>query len=151
MTRKIVMMLGLLLALSSVPAAAADVDDSPTPALPVAEAIVKPRPQIVPSLYVSLAVLQAFDGYSTLRGVRNGAREANPILGQAAGRPIAIWTLKAASTATTIYCAERLWRTSEELTGLRPTASRVALPTPPIVSSAEDAGGSSSLPLCWRR
>jgi len=111
MTRQIVMMLGLLLALSSVPAAAADVDDSPTPALPVAEAIVKPRPQIVPSLYVSLAVLQAFDGYSTLRGVRNGAREANPILGQAAGRPIAIWTLKAASTVTTIYCVERLWRT----------------------------------------
>jgi hypothetical protein len=110
MTRTIVMLGGFLLALSSVPAAAADVDDSPTTALPVAEAIVKP-PQIVPSLYVSLAVLQAFDGYSTLRGVRNGAREANPIIGHAAGRPMAIWTLKAASTATTIYCAERLWRT----------------------------------------
>jgi uncharacterized protein DUF5658 len=104
-------MFGVLLALGSVPAAAADMDDSPPAALPVAAAIVKPRPQIVPSLYVSLVVLQAFDGYSTLRGVRNGAREVNPIIEHAAGRPVAIWTLKAASTATTIYCAERLWRT----------------------------------------
>jgi hypothetical protein len=111
MTRKIVMMFGLLLALSSVRAAAADIDEVPVAAFPLAAAIVKPRPQIVPSLYVSFAVLQAFDGYSTLRGVRSGAREANPIIGHAAGRPMAMWTLKAASTATTIYCVERLWRT----------------------------------------
>jgi NAD(P)-dependent dehydrogenase (short-subunit alcohol dehydrogenase family) len=38
--------------------------------------------------------------------------------------------------------AERLWHASEELTGLRPSASRVGLLTAPIVS-AEDAGGSA--------
>jgi Domain of unknown function (DUF5658) len=110
MMPKIVTLLGLLLALSSVSAAAAGIDDSPAPDLPIATALVKPRPHIVPSLYVSLAVLQAYDGYSTLRGLRHGAREMNPIVAHAAGQPVVMWTLKAASTAATIYCAEQLWR-----------------------------------------
>jgi hypothetical protein len=59
---------------------------------------------------VSLAGLQAYDGYSTTRGVKNGATEANPLVGSLASQPAAFWTVKALSTVTTIYFAEQLWR-----------------------------------------
>ena len=68
------------------------------------------RPSALPAMYVSLAGLQAYDGYSTIRGVRNGATEANPLVGGLASQPAAFWTVKALSTVTTIYFAEQLWR-----------------------------------------
>jgi hypothetical protein len=61
-------------------------------------------------MYVSLASLQAYDGYATLRGVRAGATETNPLVGGLAKQPAAFWTVKALSTVTTIYFAEQLWR-----------------------------------------
>ena len=68
------------------------------------------RPSALPGMYVSLAGLQAYDGYSTTRGVKNGATEANPLVGRLASQPAAFWTVKALSTVTTIYFAEQLWR-----------------------------------------
>jgi len=68
------------------------------------------RPSALPAMYLSLAGLQAYDGYSTIRGVRNGATEANPLVGGLASQPAAFWTVKALSTVTTIYFAEQLWR-----------------------------------------
>jgi len=68
------------------------------------------RPSALPAMYVSLAGLQAYDGYSTIRGVRDGATEANPLVGGLASQPAAFWTVKALSTVTTIYFAEQLWR-----------------------------------------
>jgi hypothetical protein len=111
MMRTTATVLGLAIVLSSVPVQAADSGDSVAPSpLTASSEIAKPRPQIVPSLYASLAALQAYDGYSTIRAIRAGAGEANPIVGNAAGQPVAMWTLKAASTAATIYYVERLWR-----------------------------------------
>jgi len=111
MKRTSAALFGLFILLSSVTVSAADNDRSAAAeSLSVVAAVPRPRPQIMPSLYVSLAALQAYDGYSTLAGVTNGAREANPIVGGAAGKPVAMWSLKAASTAATIYYAERLWR-----------------------------------------
>jgi hypothetical protein len=102
--------IGLVLALASAPVAAAESDDSQVPTAATRSTPVAARPGIVPSLYVSLAALQAYDGYSTLRAVGSGAREMNPVMSGAARRPAAMWTLKAASTAATIYYAEKLWR-----------------------------------------
>lgn len=68
------------------------------------------RPAALPPLYVALAGLQAYDGYSTLRGVQAGARETNPLVGGMARQPIAFWTVKALSTVSSIYFAEQLWR-----------------------------------------
>src|SRR5258705_4027994 len=68
------------------------------------------RPAALPVMYVSLAGLQAYDGYATLRGVRAGATETNPLVGGLAKQPAAFWTVKALSTVTTIYFAEQLWR-----------------------------------------
>src|SRR5258708_36941939 len=68
------------------------------------------RPTVLPGMYVALAGLQAYDGYATLRGVRGGATETNPLVGGLAKQPAAFWTVKALSTVTTIYFAEQLWR-----------------------------------------
>ena len=68
------------------------------------------RPTALPAMYVSLAGLQAYDGYATLHGVHAGATETNPLVGGLAKQPAAFWTVKALSTVTTIYFAEQLWR-----------------------------------------
>ena len=91
----------LMLALST-PAFAADDDRSI--ALPAE------RPAALPALYVSLAALQAFDGYSTTRALSRGGQELNPVIGSFLQQPVAFWSLKAASTGVSIYYAERLWR-----------------------------------------
>ena len=98
---------------SSAPVLAADdTKNDPKDAGPRIEIIVPPatRPSVLPAMYVSLAALQAYDGYSTLRGVRAGATEMNPLVGGLASQPAAFWTVKALSTVTTIYFAEQLWR-----------------------------------------
>jgi hypothetical protein len=68
------------------------------------------RPRVLPALYVGMSALQIYDGYSTLRGVRGGAPETNPLVGGLAARPVAFWSVKAVTTAASIYLAEQLWR-----------------------------------------
>ena len=68
------------------------------------------RPASLLPMYVALTGLQAYDGYSTLRGVGRGGSEQNPLVGGLAKQPAAFLTLKAVSTLTTIYAAEQLWR-----------------------------------------
>ena len=68
------------------------------------------RPAALMPMYVALTGLQAYDGYSTLRGVARGATEQNPLVGGLSRQPAAFMTLKAVSTLTTIYAAEQLWR-----------------------------------------
>ena len=68
------------------------------------------RGSALPALYVSLAGLQAFDGYSTSRGLKNGAVESNAILGALANHPAALWAVKGGTAFVSIYVAERLWR-----------------------------------------
>jgi hypothetical protein len=81
-----------------------------TSILPVATA---KRPVILPVLYVGLAGLQAYDVYSTRTGLSRGAAELNPIVAPVAGDTSRLIVLKAASTATTIYLAERLWHNNK--------------------------------------
>jgi hypothetical protein len=68
------------------------------------------RPAVLPALYVSSALLQGFDAYSTLRALKAGAVEANPLMKSATGNPLAFIGIKAAVTATSILAAERMWR-----------------------------------------
>src|SRR3954464_11637647 len=75
-----------------------------TSILPVATA---KRPVILPVLYVGLAGLQAYDVYSTRTGLSRGAGGLHPIVAPVAGDTSRLIVLKAASTATTIYLAER--------------------------------------------
>ena len=68
------------------------------------------RPAVLPALYGTFAGLQIYDGYATFAGVHRGVHEANGFIGGLAGKPAALWTMKAASTGVSIYLAERLWR-----------------------------------------
>jgi hypothetical protein len=65
---------------------------------------------VLPALYVSLAGLQAYDGYSTIRGLRQGAVETNGIVKGVAGNPAAMWAMKAGVTTASVVIAERLWK-----------------------------------------
>jgi hypothetical protein len=68
------------------------------------------RGRLLPVLYVSLAGLQAFDAYSTSRGLARGATEANPTMRPFVGNAAATLAIKGGATAVTIVLAERLWR-----------------------------------------
>jgi hypothetical protein len=59
-------------------------------------------------LYVSFAGLQALDAHSTMRGLRAGGTEQNPLLRGIAGRPAALVALKAGVAASTILLTESL-------------------------------------------
>jgi hypothetical protein len=65
-------------------------------------------------LYVSLAGLSALDVYTTNAGLSRGAAEGNPLMQNVVGSPAAMWAVKGATTATTIYFAERLWRKNQK-------------------------------------
>ena len=68
------------------------------------------RPAILPALYVTLGAMQAWDIHSTRTAIRAGAREANPTAVTASGNAASLLGLKAATTAGTIFFAERMWK-----------------------------------------
>jgi len=68
------------------------------------------RGAVLPTLYVSLAGLQAYDVYATTTGLRRGAVEANGVMKNVAGNPAAMWAVKAGVTTATIVIAEQLWK-----------------------------------------
>jgi hypothetical protein len=65
---------------------------------------------MLPVLYGTLAGLQAYDGWSTVRATRAGATEANPALGGVASNTGAMWAVKVGATMASAYAAEGLWR-----------------------------------------
>ena len=68
------------------------------------------RGPVLPALYVSLLGLQAYDGYSTTRGLKQGAAESNTFMSGLASHPGALWAAKGGAAFISIYAAERLWR-----------------------------------------
>ncbi|MGB7219145.1 MAG: DUF5658 family protein [Vicinamibacterales bacterium] len=68
------------------------------------------RPRALPALYVSLAALQAFDAYSTARGLSSGAQEGNPIMQHVARNTVGFVALKAATAVVPMVLAERMWK-----------------------------------------
>jgi hypothetical protein len=74
--------------------------------------VVEPRrPALLIPLYATFVVLQGMDAHSTLDAVRSGtAVERNPMLQPFADNPGAVIAIKTATTAATIFLAEKLWR-----------------------------------------
>jgi hypothetical protein len=68
------------------------------------------RPAILPALYATLGAMQAWDVYSTRAAIKAGAVEANASAAPFAGNAGSLLGLKAATTAGTIYLAERMWK-----------------------------------------
>jgi len=73
------------------------------------------RPAALPALYASFVGLQAFDVYSTTAALRQGAREANPMMRGIVGNPAVFWSVKAAATAAPMLAAERLWKRNNKV------------------------------------
>jgi hypothetical protein len=71
------------------------------------------RPAALPALYATLGAMQAFDVYSTSAALKAGAKEANPMAAPFAGNAGSMLGLKAATTAGTIFFAERMWKTNK--------------------------------------
>ena len=68
------------------------------------------RPAALPALYATLGAMQAWDVYSTSAALKAGAREANPTATPFAGNAGKMMGLKAATTASTIFLTERMWK-----------------------------------------
>jgi hypothetical protein len=64
----------------------------------------------LPLLYASLNGLQAYDGFSTSRGLRKGAVESNTLMATLVKHPVALWGAKTGTTFASIYIAEGLWK-----------------------------------------
>jgi len=92
---------------------AAEIDWTSRPMASIAN-----RPGVLPVLYVSLAGLQAYDGYSTLTGVRRGAGETNGLMKNVAGNPAAMWAVKGGVTAASIVLSERLWKQNRKVAAI---------------------------------
>lgn len=68
------------------------------------------RPAILPALYAALGAVQVWDVYSTRAALAAGAREANPTAAPFTQNAGSMLGLKAATTASTIFFAERMWK-----------------------------------------
>jgi hypothetical protein len=68
------------------------------------------RPRLLVPLYTSHIALQALDVYTTTRGLRGGAVEANPVMKDIARRPAALVAMKAATSAAVVLGTEKLWK-----------------------------------------
>ena len=68
------------------------------------------RPSILTALYGGSAALQAFDAFSTLKALKGGAVEANPLMKGVVGNPGVFIGIKAGVTAASIMAAEQMWR-----------------------------------------
>lgn len=68
------------------------------------------RPALLPAMYAGFVATQAWDIYTTSAALKNGAYEANPIAASFAGNNAKMIGLKAATTASTIFFVERMWK-----------------------------------------
>jgi hypothetical protein len=73
------------------------------------------RGALLPALYVSLAALNAYDAYSTTKGLSLGAGEGNAMMRSVAGRPALLWAVKGGVTAGSVFIAERLWKKNNKV------------------------------------
>ena len=91
----------------SVLRAGSDLATGGEPAFDVRAAPPSPRGVLVP-LYASFASLQMLDAHSTLRAMRAGGVEQNPLLRGLADKPAALVALKAGVAVSTIAVADKV-------------------------------------------
>jgi hypothetical protein len=84
------------------------IDAQPAAIGRVSEAIPPRRLGVMLPLYASFAGLQMLDAHSTMRALENGGAERNPLLGDLAQQPAALFAFKAGVTASTILLTEKL-------------------------------------------
>ena len=73
------------------------------------------RPSLLPAMYMTSAALQGYDAFSTMKALKNGAREANPFMQAVVQRPAVFIAVKAGVTTASIMAAEQLWKGNHRL------------------------------------
>ena len=68
------------------------------------------RPPGLLPLYVTFATLQMLDAHSTTKALQSGGVEGNPVVASFAGNSGALYAVKIATAAATIYLGEKIWR-----------------------------------------
>lgn len=84
------------------------------------------RPAALVPLYVSLAVLQGLDIYSTSSALSRGGVEANPAMTAVSGSTWRSVAVKSATTAASVYFVERAWKHNRKGALILATAINVA-------------------------
>ena len=74
------------------------------------DAIAAKRPGLLIGMYAGSGLLQAYDTYSTLAGVKANKVELNPLMSEMVKNPPVFIAAKSAMTLVTIFAAEQLWR-----------------------------------------
>lgn len=114
MVRISAVMILVILCLPSVPVAAADTSETSRTDGTAVVAVFRPpevtRPAMLPVLYVSFGALQAWDVRTTSAALKTGAREVNPVAARFAGSSAKMFALKAATSASTVFFVERMWK-----------------------------------------
>ena len=82
----------------------------PVPLAPVRSSSSLRRPAALPVMYGAFAALQVADVYSTTRGIAAGRTELNPAVRPFTGSTGAMLAVKAASSAASLYFAEKAWK-----------------------------------------
>lgn len=77
---------------------------------PASASRLRPTSLALGTMYVSTAVLQGLDVHSTLRGLRDGAREANPVMKGLVDRPAVFIAMKAGVACGTIIAGRKMAR-----------------------------------------
>ena len=72
--------------------------------------VVAKRTGLLLSMYATCGILQAYDGYSTIKAAASNHVELNPMMAPLAQHPALVVAAKAAMTVATIAAAENLWR-----------------------------------------
>lgn len=73
------------------------------------------RPALLPSMYATSAFLQGYDAFSTMKALKNGGREANPVMQAIVKNPAAFIAVKAGVTTASIMAAEQLWKSNHRM------------------------------------
>ncbi len=74
-----------------------------------------PRRAILSSLHLATGVVQGYDGFLTLRVLRAGGIETNPLIKPMATNKGAMMAVKMAAAVSTVIGAESLWRNDHKV------------------------------------
>jgi len=149
------MMVAIGLLVVGAPAAAQDVTPAAEPAahpetsaatpgrplLPVGLHPEPKRPTSLPALYAGFGALQGIDLWQTARLIDRDLPEHNPLMASTAGHPVGVFAIKAATTVSTIYFVERLWKSDHRVTAIVTMVAINAATTAVVAHNARQLGG----------
>jgi hypothetical protein len=85
-----------------------------------------PRRAVLSALHAATGVVQTYDGLLTMRVIRAGGTESNPLMRPVAGHEGAMMGVKVAAAVATVIGTETLWRDNHRIAAIVPRSSPTA-------------------------